>query len=140
MQNVIMKIINHLSKCSRKNVTDLVQEFLIQLNEFVERDDILYTVISKVMMTQEIKDSVQHVSIIGENQYKKFLSGVIEFKCKNIHDDIKKNNPAIFKKKHQHLYVNQNKKCYHINKIVSYMQVFMWHIRLVKVIYQTFFA
>ena len=49
-------------------------------------------------MTQE-KDSVQETFIIGENQYKKLFSGVIEFKRKNIHNVIKKNNLAIFKKK-----------------------------------------
>ena len=42
------------------------------------------------MMTQEVKDSVQRASIIRENQYKKFLSEVIEFKRTNIHDVIKK--------------------------------------------------
>ena len=40
------------------------------------------------MMSQEIKDSVQCVSVIGDNQYKKFLSKVIEFERKNIHDVI----------------------------------------------------
>ena len=73
----------------------MVQEFLTQSNPFEERD-MLYTVVSKVMTTQEIKDFVQRASIIGENQYKKFLSEVIEFKRKNIHDVIKKNNLAIF--------------------------------------------
>ena len=50
------------------------------------------------MMTQE-NDSVQETFIIGENQYKKLFSEVIEFKRKNIHNVIKKNNLAIFKKK-----------------------------------------
>ena len=50
-------------------------------------------------MTQEVKDSVQCPSIIGENQYKKFLSEVLEFKRKSIHDVITKNNLEIFKKK-----------------------------------------
>ena len=83
----------------QKNVTDLVEEFLTQSNPFEERDDILYTVVSKVMMIQEVKDSVQRASIIGENQYKKLLSEVIEFKRKTIHDVITKNNLPIFKKK-----------------------------------------
>ena len=77
----------------------MVEEFLKQSNPFEERDDIFYTVVSKVMMIQEVKDSVQRASVIGENQYKKFLSEVIEFKRKNIHDAITKNNLAIFKKK-----------------------------------------
>ena len=47
------------------------------------------------MMSQEIKDSVQRASVIGENQYKKFLSKVIEFERKNIHDVIERNNLAI---------------------------------------------
>ena len=51
------------------------------------------------MVTQEVKDYVQRASIIGENQYKKFLSEFIELKRKNIHDVITKNNLAIFKKK-----------------------------------------
>ena len=42
----------------QKNVTDLVEEFLTQSNPFEERDDTLYTVVSKVMMTQEVKDSI----------------------------------------------------------------------------------
>ena len=42
----------------QRNVTDLVEEFLTQSNPFEERDDILYTVVSKVMMTQEVKDSI----------------------------------------------------------------------------------
>ena len=36
----------------QKNVTDLVQEFLTQSNPFEDRDDILYTAVNKVMMTQ----------------------------------------------------------------------------------------
>ena len=56
---------------------------------------IYYLVVSKVMMSQEIKDSVQRASVIGENQYKKFLSKVIEFERKNIHDIIERNNLAI---------------------------------------------
>ena len=47
------------------------------------------------MMSPEIKDSVQRASVIGENQSKKFLSKVIEFERKNIHDVIKRNNLAI---------------------------------------------
>ena len=76
-------------------------------------------------MTLEVKDSVQRATITGKNQYKKLLSEVIAFKRKNIHDVITKNNLAIFKKKNSTSYVNQNKKYYHLNKIVSYMQVFM---------------
>ena len=57
----------------QKNVTDLFQEFLTQSNPFEERDDILCTVVIKVTMTQEKEDSVQRASIIGDNQYKKFL-------------------------------------------------------------------
>ena len=49
------------------------------------------------MITQEVKDSVQRASVIVENQYKKLLSGVIEFKRKNLHDVITKNNLAIVK-------------------------------------------
>ena len=75
----------------------MVQEFLTQSNPFEERDHILYTVVSNVMITQEVKDSVQRASVIGENQYKKLLSGVIEFKRKNLHDVITKNNLAIVK-------------------------------------------
>ena len=52
----------------QKNITDLVQEFLTQSNPFEERDEILYTVVSEVMMSQEVKDSIQYASIIGENQ------------------------------------------------------------------------
>ena len=65
-----------------KNVTDLVQEFLTQWNPFEERDDIFYTVFSKVMMTLEVKDSAQCASITGENQYKKFLSEVLSSNVK----------------------------------------------------------
>ena len=71
------------------------------------------------MMTQE-KDSVQETFIIGENQYKKLFSEVIEFKWKNIHNVIKKNNLAIFKKKNPMSLCRSQKKCYHLNKIVSY--------------------
>ena len=58
---------------------------------------IYYLVVSKVMMSQEIKDSVQRASIIGENQYKKFLSKAIKIPIerKNIHDVIKRNTLAI---------------------------------------------
>ena len=59
---------------------------------------VLYRVVSQVMI-QEVKDYVQRSSVIGENQYKKFLSQFIDFKPKNIHDVITKNNLAIFKKK-----------------------------------------
>ena len=34
-------------------------------------------------MTQKVKDFVQRASITGENQYKKLLSEVIEFKQKH---------------------------------------------------------
>ena len=70
-------------------------------------------------MTQE-KDSVQETFIIGENQYKKLFSEVIKFKRKNIHNVIKKNNLAIFKKKNPMSLCRSQKKCYHLNKIVSY--------------------
>ena len=50
------------------------------------------------MLTQEVKDSVQHASITGQNQYKKFLSQVTQFKRKNIYDIIKKKYLASFKK------------------------------------------
>ena len=70
------------------------------------------------MMTQE-KDSVQETFIIGENQYKKLFSEVIEFKRKNIHNVIKKNNLAIFKKKNPMSLCRSQKKW--LNKIVSYM-------------------
>ena len=123
----------------QKNVTDLVEEFLTQSNPFEERDDILYTVVSKVMMIQEVKDSVQRASIIGENQYKKLLSEVIEFKRKTIHDVITKNNLPIFKKKNSRYLCKSKQEVLSLNKIVSYIQVFMWHVRLVKVIYGTFF-
>ena len=99
----------------QKNVTDLVQEVLTQLNSFEERDDTLYTVVSKVMMTQEVKDSVQSASVIGENQCKKFLSAVIEFKCKNIHNVIKK-SLAIFKEK------NSTSLCKSKQKVLSLKQ------------------
>ena len=102
----------------QKNVTDLVHKCLTQSKPFEERDDILFTVVSKVMMTQEVKDSVQGASIIAENQYEKFLSEVIGFKRKIIHDVIKKNNLAIFKKKNSTSLCKSNKKCYHLNKIV----------------------
>ena len=59
---------------------------------------VLYRVVSQVMI-QEVKDYVQRSSVTGENQYKKFLSQFIDFKPKNIHDVITKNNRAIFKKK-----------------------------------------
>ena len=59
----------------------------------------IYRVVSKVLMTQEVKDTVQCPSIIGENQYKKFLSEVLGFKRKSIHDVITNNNLEIFKKK-----------------------------------------
>ena len=39
----------------QKNVTDLVQEFLTQSNPFEDRDDILYTVVNKVMMNPRNK-------------------------------------------------------------------------------------
>ena len=50
------------------------------------------------MMTQEVKDSLQCRSIIGENQYYKFLSEIIKSKYKNIHNVIKKKNLTVFKK------------------------------------------
>ena len=59
---------------------------------------VLYRVVSQVMI-QEVKYYVQRSSVIGENQYKKLLSQFIEFKPKNIHYIITKNNLAIFKKK-----------------------------------------
>ena len=59
---------------------------------------VLYRVVSQVMI-QEVKDYVQRSSVIGENQYKNFLPQFIDFKPKNIHDVITKNNLAIFKKK-----------------------------------------
>ena len=114
--NKITSLSNQTSKGSRKTLTDLVEEFLTQSNPFEERDDILYTVGSKVMMIQEVKDSVQRASIIGENQYKKFLSEVIEFKRKNIHDIITKNNLAIFKKK------NSTSLCKSKQKVLSLKQ------------------
>ena len=49
----------------QKNVTDFIHESLTQSNPFEERDNILHTVISKVMLTEEVKDSVQHASITG---------------------------------------------------------------------------
>ena len=94
----------------------MVQEFLTQSNPFEERDHILYTVVSNVMITQEVKDSVQRASVIGENQYKKLLSGVIEFKRKNIHDVITKNNLAIAKKK------NSTSLCKSKQKVLSVKQ------------------
>ena len=76
----------------------------------------IYTVVSKVMMTQEVKDSVQRASIIGENQYKTFLSEVTELKRKIMHDAITKNNLAIFKKE------NSTSFCKSKQKVLSLKQ------------------
>ena len=73
---------------------------------------VLYRVVSQVMI-QEVKDYVQRSSVIGENQYKKFLPQFIELKRKNIHDVITKNNLAIFKKK------NSTSLCKSKQKVLS---------------------
>ena len=79
------------------------------------------------MMTQEVTDYVQRVSIIEENCTKNSEQNLLR---SNIKLSTMLSQRAIYqfsKIKTQNLYVSQNKKCYHLKKIVSFMQLFMLH-------------
>ena len=79
------------------------------------------------MMTQEVKDYVQRVSLIGESQYKKILQEFIEIKRKNMHDVITKSNLEIFKNKNSKSLCKSKQKVLSLKQDFQFMQVFMSH-------------
>ncbi|KAK3737870.1 hypothetical protein QZH41_006348, partial [Actinostola sp. cb2023] len=89
------------------NLTDVVRRmgnpFLDDFQELVRLD-------SRDCLDASVANAIRTLDNLGKQQYQNFLKDVIEERKKSIHDPIKRNNLALFRKPHSKATSKQGKK------------------------------
>ena len=83
-----------------KHVKSFVQTLENEGSPFSEEEDILVTLISKVIMNEDVVQSMKGAREIGMAQYKNFTEDRINTGKTSIHETIKKNKLCLFRGKH----------------------------------------
>ena len=99
----------------RNNVKALLKEFTTEGNPFNENEDMLYTMVTKTVMIDKAKLSVQQARTLGENYYEVFRE-ILERNrqsindTKEFYDTIKRNKLALLGKNKLLYYQKLNRK------------------------------
>ena len=76
-----------------------MSEFCNEGIPFEEEKVILYTIVSKNVMTEEVNKSVRTAEKLGEDQYKRFQHDVFNVGRTSIHSVMKRNKLVFFDQK-----------------------------------------